>query len=116
MSPDSIVKKQVVAYNSRNISDFTHCHHPEVELYSLGESEPFVRGREQLRKRYKVLFDRSPELHTEIVQRMIMGNTVIDKEIVTGRAGVASQKFIAIYQIEEGLIARVDFLREINDK
>ena len=116
MSPENIVIKQVVAYNSRNIEDFAACHHPEVELYSLGESEPFVRGREQLRNRYKDIFDGSPELHTEIVQRMIMGNTVIDKEIVTGRAGVASQNFIAIYQIAEGLIARVDFLREINDK
>ncbi len=116
MSPENIVIKQVVAYNSRNIEDFAACHHPEVELYSLGESEPFVKGREQLYKRYNEIFDQSPELHTEIVQRMVMGNTVIDKEIITGRAGVNTQQFIAIYEIKEGLIATAHFVREVEDK
>ena len=61
---------------------------------------------------YKEVFDKSPKLHTEVVHRMSLGNTVIDNEIVTGRAGVDSLKIIAIYEIENELIRRAHFIRE----
>ena len=111
MHPEDIVKKQVIAYNARNIEDFTNCHHPEVELYNFSKSTPFAKGREQLKNIYREIFENSPELHTEIVQRMTLGNTVIDNEIVTGRIGVNLLKIIAIYEIRENLIARAHFIR-----
>ena len=112
MSAEDIVQKQVAAYNARNIDDFSAFHHPEVELYSLGEKVPFVIGRQKLWTRYKEIFDQSPNLHTEVVQRMTLGNTVIDKEIITGRNGVDTKNFIAIYEIEEGLIRRAHFVSD----
>ena len=112
MTPEEIVQKQVEAYNTRDIDAFVACHHPEIELYSLGTNEPFVVGIEALRPRYKDIFDRSPKLHSEVVQRMVLSDTVIDKEIITGRAGEDRSNYIAIYQIKDGLIAKVNFVTD----
>lgn len=114
MKPEDIVQKQVLAYNSRDIDAFTKCHHPNVKLYSLGNNDPFVVGRTQLTSRYQDIFEKSPNLNTEIVQRMILGDTVIDKEVITGRSGVEKQNFVAIYQILDGLIFRAYFVRDAN--
>ena len=112
MTPEEIVQKQVEAYNTRDLDAFVACHHTEIELYSLGTNEPFVVGIEALRPRYKDIFDRSPKLHSEVVQRMVLSDTVIDKEIITGRAGVDRSNYIAIYQIKDGLIAKVNFVTD----
>ena len=112
MNPEDIVKKQVIAYNSRNIDDFANCHHLEVELYNFSEKIPFAKGRENLKTIYREVFENSPNLHTEIIHRMTLGNTVIDNEIVTGRKGVGLLKIIAIYEIRENLIAKAHFIRE----
>jgi hypothetical protein len=112
MTPEEIVKQQVIAYNARDIEAFARCHHKDVELYRLGESTPFVQGRDALYARYKTIFDESPDLHTDVVQRMVLGNTVIDKEVIVGRSGVDTSHFIAIYQVEESMIHRVHFVSQ----
>ena len=112
-SPEIIIKKQVIAYNTRNLEDFSNCHHPEVCLYNFPDKTPFAIGKAQLEHIYKDVFDNSPKLHTEITQRMVVGNTVIDNEIVTGRKGATdSIKIIAIYVIEDALIKSAYFIRE----
>ena len=51
----------------------------------------------------------SPNLHTEILNRIVMGNTVMDHEIDTGRNGVDKLELVAIYEVEDGKIARAYF-------
>jgi hypothetical protein len=49
-----------------------------------------------------------PDLHAEVVQRIVSGNTVVDHERVTGlEAGVVEA--VAVYRVEEGLITTVWF-------
>ena len=43
---------------------------------------------------------------------MVLGNTVIDHEIVTGREGADKLEIIAIYEIEDELIKKVTFIRK----
>ena len=112
MSPESIIQKQVESYNSRNLSDFLSCHHPEVQLYNFSEPVPFAVGIPSVRKIYQTVFDTSPNLHTEILHRMVLNNTVIDHEIVTGRAGVERLEIIAIYEIEDNKIRKAQFIRK----
>ena len=111
MNPESIVQKQVEAYNNRDLSAFLDCHHPEVQLFNFSESVPFAVGLPSVRKIYKAVFDTSPNLHTEIIHRMVLNNTVIDHEIVTGRSGAERIEIIAIYEIENNLIRKAQFIR-----
>jgi len=112
MSPETIIQKQVEAYNSRNLSDFLDCHHPEVQLYNFSEPVPFAVGIPSVRKIYQLVFDTSPKLHAEIVHRMVLNNTVIDHEIVTGRSGVDRLEIIAIYELADNKIRKAHFIRK----
>ncbi len=112
MTPETIIQKQVEAYNSRDLSAFLDCHHPEVQLFNFSEPVPFAVGIPSVRKIYKKVFDTSPNLHTEILHRMALDNKVIDHEIVTGRSGVESLEIIAIYEIDDGRIRKGYFIRK----
>jgi hypothetical protein len=110
-TPEKIIQQQVEAYNARDINRFAACHALDIELYNHPETKPFCTGRENLIKIYSDVFKNSPELHTEILNRMVMDNVVIDHERVTGRKGVNSLIIIAIYEIEDGLISKARFIR-----
>lgn len=112
MTPTQIVQAQVNAYNTRNLSDFIACHAPNVELYSFPNNIPYATGRAGLKEIYEDVFQNSPNLHAEISNRIVMGNIVIDHETVTGRKGIETLIIIAIYEIENGLIAKARFIRE----
>ena len=112
MNSESIVQQQVDAYNSRDISKFLSCHHPQVQLFNFSESVPFAVGLTSIRKIYQAVFDTSPKLHTEILHRIVVDNKVIDHEIVTGRSGVDTLEIIAIYEIEDDLIRKAHFIRK----
>ena len=112
MSPLETIQNQVIAYNSRDIDAFAACHHENVELYTLGENEAFCIGGVALHKRYAEVFGSSPDLHTEIINRIVCGNTVIDHELVTGRVGEDAIEMFAIYEVEEGKISKAYFRRK----
>lgn len=56
-------------------------------------------------------FERHPDVHAEVVNRISRGRFVIDLERVTGRTDVAAFEAVAIYQVEAGLIRRVWLIR-----
>ena len=62
-----------------------------------------------LKKQYAPFFKSTPDLNAEIVNRIVIGNKVIDKEkvLVNGKTIYA----IAIYEIQNGLISRVTFIQ-----
>lgn len=112
MKPEGIVEKQVAAYNSRDIDIFTACHHPEVELFNFSEQKPFASGRKQIRAIYGDVFENSPNLNTEVLNRIVFDNKVIDHEIVTNRKEISKMELIAIYEMEDGLIRKAHFVRK----
>lgn len=112
METEKIIQEQVEAYNRRDITQFVACHHPRVSLYNFGDPEPFVKGRVRVHEVYKEIFDSSPNLHSKVIQRIVMGNKVIDYEEITGRKGIEVLEFIAIYEIEDGLIYKAHFIRK----
>ena len=112
MNPEKIVEEQVEAYNERNINKFLACHDLNVELYNFSESIPFAVGRAKLKEIYEEIFANSPNLNTEILSRIIIGNKVIDHEKITGRKGIETLEMMAIYEIENGLIAKAHFIRQ----
>ncbi len=111
MTPEQVVQAQVDAYNTRNLSDFVNCHAPDVALFSFPENIPYATGRTSLKEIYEDVFNNSPNLHAEITNRIVMGNTVIDHEKVTGRKGIDTLIIIAIYEVKDGMIANARFIR-----
>ncbi len=107
-TPLALVQRQLNAYNARNIEAFLEPYAEDVEIYSFPD-KLLSKGKEAMRKDY-AFFKTVPELHCEITERIIQGNTIIDKESVTGFGGKPVQA-TAIYQIENNKIRKVYFLQ-----
>jgi hypothetical protein len=112
-SADQIVQQQLEAYNARNIDDFMAVFHQDIEIWTLGADSPTVVGWEKVKGIYQELFLLSPELHSKVLNRSVIGNRVIDYERISGRKGSKEDLFLVmIYEVEEGKIRRAWAVRE----
>ena len=110
-SPESIVQKQVEFYNKHDLEGFISTYHEDIELFNFNDSSLIIKGKSNLPNRYKERFE-VQKAHAVIVNRMIVGNKVIDNEHVKFVNSDDILKVVAIYQIEDGLIRKVWFVYE----
>ena len=68
-------------------------------------------GIEAIRDRHKGLFAQFPENKAELVNRIVVGSSVIDHERVFRAPGGETFEVSPIYTIARGKIVRVDFVR-----
>lgn len=106
-----LVEEQLIAYNSKNLEAFILPYSENVEILNF-PYEINGKGIEFLRENYKTLFSDSPNLHCEILNRIVLGNTVIDHEKVSGVRDLEPFEAIAIYKIENSKISKVYFIRK----
>ena len=112
-SPDSIVQLSLEAYNNHDFELFMSYFSDEIEMYNLNECEPTVVGIEAVGKLYKDYFNASPDLHSEIKNRVVFDNKVIDYEYITGARGSSKPfELIFMYEIEGGKIIKTTAIRK----
>lgn len=111
-TPVALAQRQLNAYNSQNIKAFMEPYSQDVELYNFPD-DMFGKGLDNINNTYKPFFEASPNLHCQLINRITLGNTVIDRERVTGaRANGAVLTAIAIYKIENNKISKVYFVKD----
>jgi imidazolonepropionase-like amidohydrolase len=105
---EMLVQQQLNAYNARDIDAFLAPYSDSVAIYNFNGKQ-LTKGKEQLRKQYSGYFTKSADLHCQILNRMVQGNTVIDQEYITitGRKPFGG---IAVYIIEHNKISTVHFI------
>ncbi|SOD80016.1 amidohydrolase family protein [Spirosoma fluviale] len=106
--PEDLAQRQLNAYNAHDIEAFLEPYADDIELYDL-PNKLIINGKDAMRQDYGKFFTNAPALHCELVNRMVVGNTVVDHERVTVVAGKAPTEAIAIYKIENGKIRKVYF-------
>ena len=107
-SPTDLIQGQLNAYNSRNIDSFLEFYDDNVEAYVQSTNKLAFKGKEAMRKIYSELFKNTPNLHCELINRIVQGNTVIDKERV--QFGEDIIEVVAIYSIENKKIKKIYFV------
>lgn len=107
MNPVDLVQEQLEAYNARDLDRFAAVYADSIRLYRMPASEPTTVGKAKFREVYASRFA-SPNLHATIVNRMVLGNKVIDHERVLGIKETPVE-VAAVYEIENGLIQKVWF-------
>ena len=107
-SPEVLVQRQLDAYNARDLAAFLATYADSITIYDFPD-QLLMRGKSEVRSRYSVLFEETPNLHAEIKNRIILGNKVIDQEYV--RVGERYIEAVAIYEVAGDKIARVTFVR-----
>ena len=108
-SVEAPVKLQLKGYNNRDIDTFAKAFSDTVKVYR----QPGVlsyQGKEELRKRYGQMFANTPELHCEVVNRIIAGNVVIDHEKVRRSKDQPRFDAIAVYRVKDNQIVEVTFI------
>lgn len=106
----ALCQGQLDAYNARDLVKFASFYHPDVTAYRLSNSEPILKGLVQLRSMYGKRFSENPQLHCELRSRIILAETVLDEEWVTG---VVSQQrpahVVALYKFKDDRIHSIWF-------
>lgn len=107
-TPAQIVQRQVNAYNARDIEAFLDTYSNDIKIYNFPE-ELSMDGKEAMRNAFSQLFKSLPNLYCEIKNRIVLGNKVVDREYV--RMGTNYSSVLAIYEVTDGKISKVTFLR-----
>ena len=103
------VKLQLKGYNNRDIETFAKAFSDTVKVYR----QPGVltyQGKDELIKRYGQMFANTPDLHCEVVNRIVAGNVVIDHEKVQRSKGQPRFDAIAVYRVQNNEIVEVTFI------
>lgn len=104
---EAIVQKQFDTWNAKDIDAFVKTFSDDIKVYEF-QKKLYVDGQNQLYDLFSELFTRSPNLFCEISNRIVIGNTVIDKEIISDKN--SSHEAIVIYEVAKSKIFRMTTL------
>ncbi|MFN4028225.1 MAG: nuclear transport factor 2 family protein [Flavobacterium sp.] len=106
-NPESVVQKQVEAYNSRDLEAFLSFYADDVKIYTF-PNRLDVDGKAAMRESYAPFFKAATLLHCKIVKRIVRKNTVIDEELI--KYNDSEFGGVAIYEVQNDKIIRVTFV------
>ncbi len=103
------VQRQLDAYNARDIDAFMPWWSEDCRCYEFPD-RLLARGAAEIRARHLARFQ-EPNLHGQLIRRIVVANLVVDQEIVTRSFpdGPGEVDVVAIYEIAEGRIANAWF-------
>lgn len=109
-SPECVVQRQLDAYNARDMEGLLAIYADDAEQFEH-PSKLLARGSAQLRERFATRFS-EPNLHAQLIKRIVMGPIVIDHEIVTRTfpGGPGRIELVAIYEVQGRQIAKAWFV------
>jgi len=109
--PATIVQLQLDAYNARDIDAFMDLFSEDCKILEFPGEKVLADGHVATRALYQGLFDGSPNLHSELVTRTVLGTKVIDHERITGRAGADVVELAVIFEVIDGKITSAMVVR-----
>jgi hypothetical protein len=105
-----IAQKQLDAYNAQDLDTYVSFFATNCVVSGLN-GNPTETSRGAIKARYAKAFAQFPENKAVLKNRIAVGNTVVDHELVIRSPGGEQFEIIAIYTFKDGLIARVDFAK-----
>lgn len=102
------LKDQLEVYNFRNISGYASYFIDNIEIIDYADGL-HLSGKEAVVKYYGEFFEKAKELEKEVINRMVIGNTIIDEELVT--IGTGKFRSVVVYEMSNGLVKRVSIFK-----
>lgn len=109
-TPEAVVDAQLVAYNKRDLEAFLSFYADDAVLASHPD-QVTQTGKAEMRTRYQSRFS-NPNVHAEIIKRITFDRFVVDHERITAPPAQEVIEAVAIYEVKEGKIVRVTFLKK----
>lgn len=113
-SPEQTAQALVDAYNARNMDGILKAYAADSVAYALPSGEVILKGHDAIRKKFARVLDPKVNLKVEIVNRIVDGKFVIDKEKISGTSDGKPVEFFGtvIYEITDGLIRKEWYPRQ----
>lgn len=97
------VQRQLDVYNAKDLAAFIACYHADIAIYRMPATEPALKGCAAQEAFYKTERVTIAALRAEVLQRMVVGNKVIDNEKVHCMAE-QPYRVVVVYEVQDGLI------------
>jgi putative hydrolase of HD superfamily len=112
LSPTDLIQQQLDAYNAKDTEAWLACYTPDAQQYTL-HGELLASGHAEMRAHITSRFS-EPDLHAQLLNRTVMGNFVVDLELITRHfpEGKGSIEMLCIYEVMDGLIYKASFALE----
>lgn len=107
-SAAEVVQRQVDAYNRRDLDAFVSTYGEGIAIFRMPSTAPMMAGKVQLAEFYATKRFKLPLLRAEIVNRIVLGNKVVDQERIWGVHDTPLE-IVVVYEVIKGLIERVWF-------
>lgn len=108
-NPEMIADKQAKTFNSGDLNAFVNCFSNDVIVANFPNTTLY-KGRSNMKTNYGKHFDRNLNTQVEIVNRIVIGDIIIDEEIVRENEEEFHQA--AIYKVKAGYISSMSFVHE----
>jgi len=105
-----IAQAQLDAYNAQDLDAYVGFFAEDCIIAPIN-GQPSETSRDAIKARYAKAFAQFPQNKAVLKNRIAVGNTVVDHELVIRAAGGEQFEIIAIYSFKDGLISRVDFAK-----
>ncbi|WP_050462318.1 nuclear transport factor 2 family protein [Herbaspirillum autotrophicum] len=107
--PAAVIQQQLDAYNAKDLDAWLGTYAPDAEQYTL-HGALLARGHADMRARMTSRFA-EPDLHARLLSRSVMGNIVVDVEIVTRNfpEGRGTVEMLCVYEVANGVIQKASF-------
>ena len=107
-TPEQVAQSLVDAFNARDMDGILKAYASDSTAYSLPSGEVMLKGHDAIRKKFASALDPKLKMKVEVVNRIVDGKFVIDKEKITGTANGKPVEFFGtvIYEISDGLIRK----------
>lgn len=108
-TPAALIQHQLDMYNAKDVEAWLGCYAIDAQQYTL-HGELLAIGHDQMRTRISSRFT-EPDLHARLLNRTVMGNLVVDLELITRNfpEGKGSIEMLCIYEVADGLIHKASF-------
>ena len=107
---EGIVQRQLDAYNARDIDGFMAVWAADAQYFER-PAKLLASGAAEIQARHIARF-KEPNLFGRLIKRMVVGNKVVDQEVVTRTfpKGTGRVDVIAIYEVKDDKIANAWFI------
>ncbi|MCP8882356.1 hypothetical protein NIM87_02455 [Devosia sp. XJ19-1] len=109
MTPLECVELQLAAYNDRDLGRFLTAFSDTVRSYRLPDMTLLLDGKTAFGDFYATNRFIHARLRAELLQRLVVGETVIDHELIHG-LGPEPVETTVMFFVKDGLIEKVFFI------
>ena len=110
LSPEEIVQRSLETFNDHDLDAFLPLFAEDVVILDLRDGHEILRGMEAFRDRYARAFAEDPEIHADLLGRIVMGRLVVDHESLRRAPDRPAEQALVIYEVDGGLITRMWFV------